>query len=303
LEEISALRDDLAKAIVKLPATLRDPVSVIVARAAKVTAQLELRELVPDLLAAYDRLFKDAAKKDPQCSGKTALAQALKQLGYSEAAPFLRGGRHIQMEAVWGGQEDTAQTLRGTCVLALSQCSDIPRGEILLHTVDALADRFAVVRSDAVRALLSLGGFECGLLLRLKCHVGDADSRITGEVMEALIAIDGEPGVAFVAEFLDHANEDVQDEAALALGASRRPSAIQVLIDRWRAGRKQNTVLLRALGIARDEQANQLLLEVIRRGEARNAKAAREALEAQGQNPQLLAAIEAAWRERDGEDT
>ena len=34
----------------------------------------------------------------------------------------MRGLRHIQMEPVWGGQADSAATLRGTCALALIDC-------------------------------------------------------------------------------------------------------------------------------------------------------------------------------------
>ena len=66
-------------------------------------------------------------KRDPQCWGKNAVAKALKELEHREAAPYLRGTAHIQMEPVWGGQQDTAGPLRGICLLALPACPDIDR--------------------------------------------------------------------------------------------------------------------------------------------------------------------------------
>ncbi len=144
---------------------LRDPVNVIVARAAKVGGELNIRELIPDMLLAFDRLFRDPSKSDPQCWGKNALAKALKDLGHSEAGAFLRGLRHVQMESVWAGQEDTGAVLRGTCALALVQCTDIPMREIHTHLVDVLTDRAVTVRVDAASALAELGTPEAILLL------------------------------------------------------------------------------------------------------------------------------------------
>ncbi len=88
-------------------------------------------ELIPDLLGAFDRLFVKPVERDPQCWAKNAIAQALMDLDYREHAPFLMGARHVQLEAVWNGQEDTAQTLRGICLLALVSCNDIPRARDL----------------------------------------------------------------------------------------------------------------------------------------------------------------------------
>src|SRR2546426_5542992 len=45
-------------------------------------------------------------------------------LSLHDALPISRGLRHIQMEAVWGGKEDTAGALRGHCALALVSCRE-----------------------------------------------------------------------------------------------------------------------------------------------------------------------------------
>ncbi|HEY7209215.1 MAG TPA: hypothetical protein VH477_03010, partial [Bryobacteraceae bacterium] len=63
---------------------LRDRVNVMVAKAAELAGALQLRELVPDLCAAFDRLLENAAATDPQCWGKNAIAKALADLGHTE---------------------------------------------------------------------------------------------------------------------------------------------------------------------------------------------------------------------------
>src|SRR5579872_6795460 len=122
-----------AEAATALRKALADRVNLVVAKAAKLTAELRLGDLLPDLLRAYGRLFEKPAERDPQCWGKNSLAKALVALDCREAAPYLRGIHHIQMEPVWGGEEDTAATLRGTCALALPACADITRIETLRH--------------------------------------------------------------------------------------------------------------------------------------------------------------------------
>ena len=142
VEAVGALRDvSPERATPGLQAALADRVNLVVAKAAKVSAELQLRGLIPELLGAFDRLFVKPVDRDPQCWAKNAIAQALVELDYREHAPFLMGARHVQMEAVWAGQEDTAPTLRGICLLALVSCNDIPRTEIFRILVDAMIDR------------------------------------------------------------------------------------------------------------------------------------------------------------------
>src|SRR6266850_1081151 len=120
-----------------LRTALEDRSNVVVAQAAKIAGELGLRELVPDLIAAFERMIDDGAKRDPQCRAKKAIISALKTMDHSDSSVFVRGLRHIQMEPVYGGQEDTASALRGNCALALVQCMDLRRVEILRHLVDA----------------------------------------------------------------------------------------------------------------------------------------------------------------------
>src|SRR5438105_5839510 len=87
----AATREQLAKA-------LRDRNNYLVARGAALAADLKLEDLIPELLAAFERFFVDPLKTDPHCLAKHAIARALKALGYRDAQPFLRGIVHVQLE-------------------------------------------------------------------------------------------------------------------------------------------------------------------------------------------------------------
>jgi len=82
LEQLRQLRaatpDD--SVLFLLRKSVRDRGNLIVAEAAKAGAELRLSALVPDLLAALDRLYEDPVKADPKCWGKTAIVKALAQI-------------------------------------------------------------------------------------------------------------------------------------------------------------------------------------------------------------------------------
>lgn len=230
IDRVSALRDaPETEALPALRKALADRVNLIVAKAARIAADRRQHQLLPDLLTAFDRLFRDPLKSDPQCWGKNALAKALRDLDHRESAPFLRGMRHIQLEPVWGSHEDTAPTLRGICLLALVACTDLPRLDILHSLVDAVTEPQAVVRLEAVRALGEMGGDEAALLLRMKARLGDDEPQIIGLVFDALWKLEGPSALPFLARFLDSPVEDLRTEAAMALAATRDPAAIAQL--------------------------------------------------------------------------
>src|SRR5882757_4341946 len=136
LKTLKAAGPDKA-ALDSLRKALADRVNVVVAKAANIVGAWQVQTLIPELRTAFDRLIENPAQTDPQCWGKTAIAKTLKDLGLAESEIFLCGLRHVQWEGTWGGQADTAATLRGTCALALVQCSDIPRDQILRHLLEA----------------------------------------------------------------------------------------------------------------------------------------------------------------------
>ena len=281
LDALSQLRgSSAATAGPALRKALTDRVNLVAAKAATISAELPAPELIPDLLRAFDRLFEDPVKRDPQCWGKNAVSRALKDLGHRDSAAFLRGAVHIQMEPVWGGQEDTAGPLRGICLLALPACPDLPREQVLRHMVNALTEASPMVRADAARALAEMQGDDCALLLRLKARAGDVEPAVIGQVLEALLAVERREALPFVRQFLA-AGDQVSEEAALALGGSRQSDAVDVLLEVWpdARGLEYRQAILRALSISRHDRAIEFLKKLVSEGRAQDAADARSALE------------------------
>src|SRR5271170_6872442 len=152
----------------------------IVAKAADLIRDFALKDLVPELLAAFDRFFDDPVKTDPQCWAKNAISRTLAAMELQEEEVFLRGMRHIQMEPVWGGQSDTAGTLRATCALALVQCRSLTERDLLAHLVELLADKDKMVRVEVVRAVEQVGSSSASLLLRLRAKLGTDEPEVLG---------------------------------------------------------------------------------------------------------------------------
>jgi HEAT repeat protein len=260
IAEIESLRSSPADALEPLRKALRDRNNLICSKAAGVAGDLLLRDAIPDLIAAFDRFLKDAAKTDPKCWAKNAIVKALKDLMYEDPAIYLRGLSHVQMEPVWGGQEDAAGTLRGACALALVACS-LPRDVILLHLADALADPLLRVRGDAARAIGQLPGQDSILMLRVKTQAGDQEPPVIGQCFLSLLGMDARGSIPFVARFLTSANEDLQYEAAAALGECPEVLAVETLIARWRVEKSADMkrAILLSLGVSRLAEAKAFL--------------------------------------------
>jgi HEAT repeat protein len=278
LEQLSGLRGTPpAEAIPRLRKALQDKSNLVVAKAAKVAGEGMHRDLIADLVAAYDRLFVEPVKRDTQCWGKNAIAKVLRDMEYGEAAPFLRGARHIQLEPVWGGQQDTAAALRGICLLALPGCTDIRREDILRYLVDALTEADPVVRADAARAIGAMGGDDSALLLRLKARTGDTQPAVVGQVFESLLALERAHALPFVEDFLQATGGDTAIEAALAIGSSRLENGIEVLLRAFEAAMESDyrSAILRALSLSRQDRAILFLQDRAEDGD-REARAALE---------------------------
>ena len=282
LEALAQLRQcTAADAAVALARELKDRSNLVVAKAAQVAAQLAARDTIPDLLAAYERFFDDPIKRDPPCWAKNAIARALRDLDYGEAAPFLRGARWVQFEPVWGGQADTAAALRGICLLALPACAGLRRETILRLLVEALVESDSSVRADAARAIAAMGGDEPALLLRLKALTGDKAPAVTGQVFESLLGIERAEGLEFLRAFLKPEGGEVAEEAALAAGSSRMEAGVDLLIEAFEQARTETyrAAILRALGIARRESAMAFLKRIAEAGRERDRAEAKAALE------------------------
>lgn len=96
-------------------------------------------------------------------------------------------------------------------------------------------------------------------------------------------------------------DEALQEYAALALGESRRPEALELLRDAWTdiVTPEGRAALIRAAALHRSEPAFEWLLEIIATGTPTLAAAAVEALSVYERNTKLLAQVNAAKARRD----
>jgi len=299
VREVDRLRSaEREIAIPALRKALRDRNNYIVSKAAAIVGELMATELIPDLLDACERFFIEPQKKDPQCWAKIACAQALRDLGHRDADVFLRGIEHIQMEPVWGGQQDSAGPLRAACLMALGDCH-IDAVELMTRLADRLADTDPPVRAEAAMAIGQTGLPYGAPLLRLKARVGDVEPAVVGSCMSALLGLESPGCIEFVASFLD-ADPDLQIEAAAALGAARDPEAIEVLTKRFPRERSFDLrkAILASAGASTLPAAADFLVEVISEPDQDLALAALESLAASRFASKYRAQAEAAVQVR-----
>ena len=263
LQELRSTPDPAAR-VTALRKALKDRNNYLVSKAAAIAGDLRLEDLIPDLIGAFDRFFNDPVKTDPQCWAKTAVAKALKDLGYRQADVFLRGIGHVQMEPVYGGRADSAATLRGTCALAMVDCQ-LDDLAILTHLGERLADGETPVRIDAALAIGQFGREEGALLLRLKALLGDREPEVIGQCFASLMALAPQTSLAFIRRFLEPGDEETCMEAASALALSREPEAIEILRTFWktRAGVDVRKAILISLGASALREAVEFLLVVL----------------------------------------
>lgn len=286
-----------AAAIEGLRKALSNRGNYLVAKAATIAGAENAHALIPDLVAAFDRFFVDPVKSDPKCWAKNAIVKTLADLGHDDASLYLRGLHHVQMEPVWGGQEDSAGTLRGECALALVQCRSIGDLDLLSHLIELLFDRNKTVRMEAARAIGRVNRPEAALILRVRALAGDEAPEVLGSCFSALLSIEGSAAIEFVTRFLDRGT-DIGGEAALALGMLRDPQALSVLTGRWR--REKDTVLatiiLTAIALMRLPEATGFLIQLCATGSPGAATSALKALASAPVSPELRSQIENAVR-------
>ncbi len=252
----------------------------VVAKAADVVRELALAELIPQLLAAFDRFFADPVKTDPQCWAKNALSRALAGFEYHDPAVFLRGMRHIQLEPVWGGRSDTAGTLRGTCALALVQCRSLSDADLLKFLIELFSDKDKSVRVEVARAIEQVGSASAALLLRLRAILAADEPEVLGACFSGIIHLEGRSALSWVSRFLE-AGDDISAEAALTIAADRSAEAFSALHKRFLTDPQSDpwfrSVLLSAISLTRQPKALDFLLNLIR-SESLDAETAIEAI-------------------------
>ncbi len=286
-----------AGAIALVKKTLANRSNFLAAKAARLAEDNQLSDLVPDLLAAFERFFTNPEKSDPQCWAKNALSRALSKLECRDKEVFLRGLRYQQWEPVWGGKSDTAGTLRANCAHALTACDGLDNQQLILLLLDPLVDHDKSVRVEAVRALAQLGDVAMPLLRLRALEPGPEPEEVMAQCFAALLAIEREGAIPFVAQFMKPENGG-SGEAAFALAETHHPAALAALPERyksasdpWFAG-----VLLSAIALTRLPAGHEFLIGLIE-DEDRQAETALEALARILPSAEMRARIETAVEE------
>jgi HEAT repeat protein len=255
-----------------------------IAQAAKLVKDHEIALLVPELVAAFHRCLVKPVETDPSCKAKERIADALYHLAYGEEDFFLTGIHHVQPEPVWGGSIDTAAALRGVCALGLVRMN---YAEMMTELADLLADPEPIARSAAAQAIAYSESPQGIPLLRLKIQLGDPEPSVMGDCFTALLKLAPTQSLSLVARYLEQ--PQLAELAALALGESRRPEALEILKTWWQTTRDaelQQTGLL-AIATLRQPESIDFLMTLLETGPARVAKAALAALDIYPQTAEI----------------
>jgi HEAT repeat protein len=228
LSELHALRSNptAEESIEELRQALGEKSNHVVAAAAKIVSEYRIDQLEEALVNSFDRFMHDPLKVDPGCVAKAAIAEALYRIDAYQEALFLQGIRHVQLEPVYGGKEDTGARLRVACGMGLVSMG---YPEVIVELAGLLADRELDARIGAVRAIAS-SRQDAGIpLLRFKALIGDEDPRVLLECFNALLMMSPETSLSFVGGFLEDDNVAVCEAAAVAMGESQLQGAFEFL--------------------------------------------------------------------------
>jgi HEAT repeat protein len=276
---------------------LRNKSHLVVARAAA-RAMTSQPPCTQELIDAFRRLMDDPVKRDPGCTAKIAIAKALSQADEPAAEVYFAGVRHVQMEPVWGGQEDMARDLRGICAIGLVRMG---HPEALLEAVRLLSDPASEARIGAIRALSESGRPEAELVLRFKAMQGDRNNDVTGECFGGLLRLGPrERSLPYVADFLNRHDTEVAEAAAMALGESRRQEAWPILREAYARPGLQSiqTAIIWGIAMLRVDEGIDFLVERVSQDRERAGAAAVEALALYRGDPSIRDRVEKGVAER-----
>ena len=260
----------------------------IVAKAATLTQHHHRSSLTPALTGAFHRFLEP--KSDPQCWAKIAIAKALAAFEHQEPGIFLTGMRHLQPEPVWGGSEDTAGPLRGTCALALVQCRSLNNHTLLTHLTPLFADKELPVRVNAARAVEQVGTDSASLLLRLRAELASDAPELLGACYSGVLSLEGASALPWAAQFLPP-EDDASAEAAMAIAQTHTPESFPILKAAAERARDPcfRQAVLSAIALTRQQEAMDYLLRLI--AEDTHAADAHDALCRSAPSAEILARL------------
>ncbi len=268
---------------------LKSRYPAVVARAAVLAGELDLRELEAPLLSAYERLSEDPEKLDPACVAMKEIAATL--FGFGTQAPnvYLHAAGHVQL-AGWDNQ-DVGAPLRGLGVQALVK---IEHPSALTLATDMLTDDQDWARIGAARALRVMSFEASAHVLRLKLRAGDLNAEVLGECFGAMLEY-SPAWIDVVAAYLTSENDVLASLAALAIGEARPAGALEHLKQAWESQTQPDTreTILNAIASLRSDEAVAFLVELVK-GESMTALQAMSALTLYAASESVVSQVRAA---------
>ncbi len=295
LAALDALRQQAPEsAAVALRKALAHRNNYVVAKAAELVRELALAELIPEVLAAFERFFSDPVKTDPQCWAKNALSRALAAFEHQDAVVFLQGTAAYSTRAGLGRplryRRSFAQHLR-TRARAVPQPA---RNGIAATCSNSSATKISPCtwrrcglssRSALPMLLFYFGCGLCSVPTKRKCW---APAMAASCGLRARARFRGSP-VFLPPETIPAA------EAALAIASDRSPESFRALhqrfvddapCDPWfRSG------LLSATALTRQPEGIDFLLDLVRQ-DTLHSEPAIEALLRSGPSAELVRQLE-----------
>lgn len=299
LRSLASAPEHVARA--ELKKLLGDKNGYLVGECGDVAKELGLRDLVPDLVAAFPRFVEGGAKTDPGCFGKNHLVEALLHFDAHEPDTYLAGLRCRQHEGAIPFRVDTAAGLRGLCAHALFH---IGHRSALLNVAPLLFDSEAITRVEAATALGDSGLDGAAAALHVKLLSGDPEPDVLGAIYKGLLRILPERYLRVVEEALTSEEDGPAEAAALALGESRARGAFEVLKRAANAppiGRRGPESVLLGLALLRSDEATAFLLDRVENGSEPRAVQAISALALHRHDESITARIRDIVRRRGSE--
>ena len=155
------------------------------------------------------------------------------------------------------------------------------------------------VRIAAAQALAYVATEAAALVLRLKARLNDADADVLSECLSGLLLLAPEENLDFVCAFLDPLNRPRCEAAAIALGKTRVPGALEALKNCWQRSYEADLKeqILLAIAMMRLSAATDFLVELVRSDSEASALAAISALAVHRYDPRLRERLALAIKE------
>jgi HEAT repeat protein len=260
LREVQSLGPDEARDV--LSSSLLSPSNLVVARAAEIVGNIEIRELADELIRTYERMAEDPFERDKGCLAMKATLGALSALEADAGDVYLHAVHHVQFDngTFAGDPVDSAAELRSAAAQALVK-TEHPQA---LEEIAPLLFDETSVRMAAARALRAASSHSATLLLRMSLLKGEKDPEVCFECFSGLLDFSGD-SMGYVASFLGHEDVTVASMAALAIGDYGAPEALEVLKAAWHEQTNPDLreAILNAIASIRSDDAMDFLIGLV----------------------------------------